>query len=57
MEEEKKVSEEKEVKLPNVNPYKKDRGDDAEVEAFQDGLERREAHFDKVVRPFRAAQA
>jgi hypothetical protein len=37
MEEEKKVSEEKEVKLPNVNPYKKDRGDDAEVEAFAKG--------------------
>ena len=37
MEEEKKVSEEKEAKLPNVNPYKKDRGDDAEVEAFAKG--------------------
>ena len=34
MEEEKKVSEEKEVKLPNVNPYKKARGADAEGAAF-----------------------
>ena len=38
MEEEKKVSEEKQVKVPNVNPYHKDRGeDDAEVEAFAKG--------------------
>ena len=38
MEEEKKVSEETKVKVPNVNPYKKDRGaDDAEVEAFAKG--------------------
>ncbi len=38
MEEEKKVSEETKVKMPNPNPYKKDRGkDDAEVEAFAKG--------------------
>jgi len=38
MEEEKKVSEEKQVKVPNVNPYHKDRGeDDPEVEAFAKG--------------------
>jgi len=38
MEEEKKVSEEKQVKVPNVNPYHKDRGEeDAEVEAFAKG--------------------
>ena len=38
MEEEKKVSEEKQVKVPNVNPYHKYRGeDDAEVEAFAKG--------------------
>jgi len=38
MEEEKKVSEEKQVKAPNVNPYHKDRGeDDPEVEAFAKG--------------------
>jgi len=38
MEEEKKVSEEKQVKIPNVNPYNKDRGgEDAEVEAFAKG--------------------
>ena len=38
MEEEKKVSEEKQVKVPNANPYNKDRGgEDAEVEAFAKG--------------------
>ena len=38
MEEEKKVSEETKVKMPNPNPYKKDRGEeDAEVEAFAKG--------------------
>ena len=38
MEEEKKVSEETKVKIPNPNPYKKDRGEeDAEVEAFAKG--------------------
>ena len=38
MEEEKKVSEETKVKIPNANPYKKDRGEeDAEVEAFAKG--------------------
>jgi hypothetical protein len=38
MEEEKKVSEDKQVKVPNVNPYHKDRGeDDPEVEAFAKG--------------------
>ena len=38
MEEEKKVSEEKQAKVPNVNPYYKDRGeDDPEVEAFAKG--------------------
>ena len=38
MEEEKKVSEETKVKMPNSTPYKKDRGeDDAEVEAFAKG--------------------
>ena len=37
-EENKKVSEETKVKVPNVNPYKKDRGEeDAEVEAFAKG--------------------
>ena len=40
MEEEKKVSEETKVKMPNPNPYKKDRGEeDAEVEASNEGLE------------------
>ena len=39
MEEEKKVSEEKQVKLPNSNPYHKDYGDadDPETEAFARG--------------------
>jgi hypothetical protein len=39
MEEEKKVTEENKVKLPNVNPYKKDYGDsdDPETEAFAKG--------------------
>ena len=38
MEEEKKVSEEKQVKMPTANPYKKDHGDnDPEVEAFAKG--------------------
>ena len=39
MEKEKeKVSEETKVKMPNANPYKKDRGeDDAETEAFAKG--------------------
>jgi len=38
MEEEKKVSEEKQVKVPNPNPYKKDHGEsDPEVEAFAKG--------------------
>ena len=38
MEEEKKVSEEKEAKLPNVNPYSKIREeDDAETDAFAKG--------------------
>ena len=38
MEEEKKVSEETEAKLPNVNPYKKDYGEsDPETEAFAKG--------------------
>jgi len=38
MEEEKKVSEETEAKLPNVNPYKKDYGEsDPETEAFAQG--------------------
>jgi len=38
MEQEKKVSEETKVKMPNPNPYKKDRGEeDAEVEAFAKG--------------------
>ena len=37
MEEEKKVSEETKAKIPNANPYKKDREDDPEVEAFAKG--------------------
>ena len=38
MEEENKVSEEKQVKVPNPNPYKKDHGEsDPEVEAFAKG--------------------
>lgn len=38
MEEEKKVSEEKQVKVPNANPYNKDYGEsDPEVEAFAKG--------------------
>ena len=37
-EENKKVSEETKINVPNANPYKKDRGeDDAEVEAFAKG--------------------
>ena len=37
MEEEKKVSEEKEVKIPEANPYNKAREDDPETEAFAKG--------------------
>ena len=37
MEEEKKVSEEAKVKMPAANPYKKNREDDPEVEAFAKG--------------------
>jgi len=38
MEQEKKVSEETKIKMPNVNPYSKDHGEnDPETEAFAKG--------------------